>query len=188
MEKLRAVVGVKLPIDAAIRVGGKQTVLLEHAAFKGMQGRSGVAVVDFFHRDARRYGAVVGTFPIASRAPITRQQLQPILDALPESADVRAELPADGPPESAPKRASSGRASPSLDWHADHAKAMDVARQERRMMLIYFCEEGDSPACGEFARETLTDPEVADRLTQYVKVRLPLSATIVRDGEEKVLL
>lgn len=60
---LRQYVAVKLPTDARITVDGERIELLKHAAFGELQGRPGVAIVDFAHRKAEQYGHVVTALP-----------------------------------------------------------------------------------------------------------------------------
>lgn len=54
----------RVPVDAAIRIDGVETKLLDHAAFAEMQHRQGVAILDFAHWENEEvYGHVVSTFP-----------------------------------------------------------------------------------------------------------------------------
>ncbi len=88
-----------------------------------------------------------------------------------------------------PAKATDDRDSPpEIPWHSSYAKAMDVAEKQGRMLLIYFCDPGNDEPCRRFKAETLDDPDVCDKLREYVCVRIPLDAAIKIDGEDVVLL
>ncbi|MGW8257152.1 MAG: hypothetical protein ACWGMZ_06685 [Thermoguttaceae bacterium] len=77
-------------------------------------------------------------------------------------------------------------------WHqeGDYSQAVKKAEQERKMLLVYFCDtEGTcDSACERFKAETLDDPLVRSKLQDYVCLQLPLDASIVVDGKKTVLL
>lgn len=54
---------VKLSTAATITVDGKQVRLLDHGAFQELTRGSGLALIDFAHRDTDHYGYVVTTLP-----------------------------------------------------------------------------------------------------------------------------
>lgn len=82
-EKLRRYVVVQLPTNAEITVDGKSQVLLGHAAFAEMLGRTGVAVIDLAHERADYYGHVVSTFPFTPGKYYRKEALSIILDLPP---------------------------------------------------------------------------------------------------------
>ena len=54
----------RISLEAAIRVDGVETKLLDHPAFSEMQHRPGIAILDFAHwENEEAYGHVVSTFP-----------------------------------------------------------------------------------------------------------------------------
>jgi hypothetical protein len=75
-----------------------------------------------------------------------------------------------------------------LSWHADYARATDAARQEGRLLLVCFYRPGESQVCKQFESEALSSPKVLERLKGMVRVKVPVDATIRKDGEELVLL
>ena len=77
---------------------------------------------------------------------------------------------------------------PQLHWHTSYAEATEIAKREARMMLICFHQPGGSDLCDQFAREMLSDPEVAKKLKRFVRAKLPVDATIRAKGEEVLLL
>jgi len=81
--KLQRYVCVQLPLDARITVKGKETVVLQHAAFTEMLGRPGIAIIDFAHPDAELRGYVVSTFPITKQLWYTPRRMGVILDLPP---------------------------------------------------------------------------------------------------------
>jgi hypothetical protein len=77
---------------------------------------------------------------------------------------------------------------PTVAWHTDYARAMELADQQGRSLLIYYYQPGKT-ACGEcFDCLVKTDKAVAARLLDFVCVRIPASATIRVDGKEVKLL
>ncbi len=75
-----------------------------------------------------------------------------------------------------------------VPWHTDYAGAMDIAEEQGRMLMIHFCEPDGDEKRNRFKTETLDDPDVADKLQDYVCVRIPLDTTIKIDSEQAVLL
>lgn len=82
-KRLQAYVCVRLPLDSGIRFKGRPTVLLGHDSFREMLGSPGVVIVDFANRDARHYGCVVSTFPMAGKLRYTAEWMAVILDLPP---------------------------------------------------------------------------------------------------------
>jgi hypothetical protein len=183
-EKLIRAVPVKVSVDAAIRVQGEEVVLMDHFAFKGLNGRPGVAIIDFVHRDPQRYGVVVSIFPLTGDHAAVIRRLAVIPDASKESPDDVAQKTS----EEAQEPSASDAESPRLQWHTDYAEATAVAKQRRKMLFICFHDRGASEQCDRFASESLGDREVMERLSQVVKLKLPLDATIEQDGKKEVLL
>ncbi len=58
-----AFVLARLPERCTIRIEGKRTRVLRHAAFREMHGRAGLAIIDLKHRGAEYFGHVVSAFP-----------------------------------------------------------------------------------------------------------------------------
>ena len=81
--KLQDYVCVQMPLDATITLAGKEVTLLEHAAYREMLGRPGIAIVDYRSSDARLRGLVVSTFPITEKLWYTPQRMAVILDLPP---------------------------------------------------------------------------------------------------------
>ncbi len=81
--RLQDYVCLRLPLSAEIQSDGQPQVLLEHGAFRHMEGRPGVAILDFAHPGARYYGHVVSTFPLTERLWYSPGQMQVILDLPP---------------------------------------------------------------------------------------------------------
>jgi hypothetical protein len=75
-----------------------------------------------------------------------------------------------------------------LQWYTDYAAATDDARRQRKMMFIHFVHPGPCKLCGEFTSQTLSDPQVVQRLNRVVKARLPVDATIRVESREVTLL
>ncbi|NQT11112.1 MAG: thioredoxin family protein, partial [Planctomycetes bacterium] len=77
---------------------------------------------------------------------------------------------------------------PESGWHTSYREAMDAAKRDGKMLLIYFHEPDGSASCEQFSRETLSAPVVVEKLRGFVALRLPLGAAIRAGGEELTLL
>ena len=75
-----------------------------------------------------------------------------------------------------------------LWWYGDYSLAIARARQQGRLMLIYFYDPAKPPAQREFERETLANCEVRTRLRNFACVRIPLDASVYLDGKSTRLL
>ena len=73
----------RLPLDAHVDSPAGAVTLLKHAAFAEMQGRPGVAIIDFAHAEANLHGYVVSTFPLTATLSYTAEQVGVILDLPP---------------------------------------------------------------------------------------------------------
>jgi hypothetical protein len=73
----------RLPLDAQVDSGGKAVTLLKHAALAEMQGRPGMAIIDFAHADPGLHGYVVSAFPLTATLSYTVEQVGVILDLPP---------------------------------------------------------------------------------------------------------
>jgi hypothetical protein len=62
-EGLQKFVAVRLSVDARIDVDGEVIRLIEHGAFAEMNGRQGVAIVDYEDAESENFGQVVSVFP-----------------------------------------------------------------------------------------------------------------------------
>jgi hypothetical protein len=78
--KLQDYVCLQVPLDATIVLEGKKVVLLEHEAFKEMQGKPGIAIIDYQHNDPKLYGMVVSTFPLLPGFWYTPEKMAKILE------------------------------------------------------------------------------------------------------------
>lgn len=77
---------------------------------------------------------------------------------------------------------------PAVRWLTNYAKATSVAERDKKMLFIYFCDTCEGTPCERFKKETLDDPQVRQKLQDYICVRLPLAATIPVQGKPVVLL
>ena len=75
-----------------------------------------------------------------------------------------------------------------IHWHDDYARAVTDAKEQGKMLLIYFCDPKGECDCNRFKSETLDDPAVCAKLRDYVCVQVPLDAWIILDGKKVVLL
>jgi hypothetical protein len=73
-------------------------------------------------------------------------------------------------------------------WQTDYAQAMAQAKRESKMFLILFCAAGDASRCDCLADGVLDDAKVSAKLDGFVRLRLPLDATIRKNGKPLVLI
>lgn len=181
--RLQDWVCVKIPRDVKIRVAGKETIVLDHAAFAGQGHSSGVAILDFAHREAEYYGCVVSTFPFADGCCYSARQMEIILG-----------LPPGRPERRAAEYASRTRPTVvaekpcEIPWMNDYAKAMAEADLRNKMLFIYFCDDCGDGVCNRFKAETLDDPQVQRKLRDYVCVQVSMNEKIKIGGKEIKLL
>ena len=81
---------------------------------------------------------------------------------------------------------------PKVEWMDSYAQAMKDAKASSKMMLVLFenssSETPEARARQAFWEKSLADADVQKLLEGFVRVRLPLDARIVIDGEESKLL
>lgn len=71
-------------------------------------------------------------------------------------------------------------------WLTDYAKAIEAARSQEKLLLVFF--RGEDPRSKEFESQTLADPQIAAKLQALVNVKLPLDAKLTTDQGEVQLL
>ena len=179
-KRLGSYVCVELPLDARIKVAGEAVSLLDSAAFAGLEGRPGIAVVDLAHRDADYYGCAVTTLPVVDGEDVSSDEMAILLDLPPGGPAKRARLLAE--------RLDRAKAATPLAWHDDYTEAIAEAERERRMLLVVFCAPGDTSRCDSLASDVLANPVVREKLGRFVRVKLPLDATILAHGKETRLI
>jgi hypothetical protein len=78
---------------------------------------------------------------------------------------------------------------PAVRWRSDYAKATAVGQRDNKMLFIFFHDAGAGSPCDRFEKETLDDPQVRRKLQDYVCLRLPLSAKVaVQDQDKPIVL
>lgn len=75
--------------------------------------------------------------------------------------------------------------SPEPSWETDYVEASRMAREQSRMLFVYFCDSGENSRCNCFKAETLDSASVREKLQEYVCLRLPTDAKITV-GDEQV--
>jgi len=179
-EKLADHVCLRLPLGAKIRVQGREIVVLEHEAFAGLEQRPGLAVLDFAHPEADYYGCVVSTVPVRAKGDLTAEEMSILLDLPPGMPDEREKTMAE--------RVAQQKAGPPLHWYKSYGKAMEQAKRAGKMMLIVFCSKGSVLRCDCLCDDVLADRKVRAKLKRFVRVRLPLDATIRQKGKRVTLI
>ena len=74
-----------------------------------------------------------------------------------------------------------------ITWRIDYSIAMDLANQQRKMLLIFFCDPANVGS-QRLDEKVFTDAAVCAKLQEYVCLRLPMDASTKLDGQEVRLL
>ncbi len=83
---------------------------------------------------------------------------------------------------------SSKEAAVEVQWRTSYAEAAEAAKQQGKMLLIYFRDSQEPAACEALEQGALADEAVRLRLRDYVCLRLPLKAEVKIDDEPVALL
>jgi hypothetical protein len=158
----RTYVLLRLPDTATIKAGGRELTLLHHASFSAMNGRPGLAVVDFKHVDAPFYQRTVSCLPF--EAPVyyappyhSRQSVRVFLDLPPGTISQRTMVYAVRVHPEAPA-STSGTPNPILfDAATEHSRHQAIIRRQghhnwnRRFQRIFRRVGGEHPTevCAE---------------------------------------
>ena len=79
-------------------------------------------------------------------------------------------------------------------WQSDYFEAYQEARQDHKMLFIYFCDNGamrnlpNQPIPLDPIDAALSNPITRAKLDNFVLVRLPLDVTTLVDGNPRLLL
>jgi len=65
---------------------------------------------------------------------------------------------------------------------------MDQAKAEGKMLLLWFADDRDASNNTAFDRDVLQSKPIADRLGNFISVKLPLGATVMESGKPITLL
>lgn len=203
-QKLADYVCARLPIDTKIRVKGEEVSVLGAAAFEAMEGKQGIAILDFAHPQAKYYGCTVSALPLAAKHCFSVRQMRVILDLPPGTPDERmdtllARLDSPEPAVTVRKKTARKKArtrnrtkaepqSGQLAWHTDYARAMERAERQGKMMLVYFFDPREHELRDRFESESLADAAVRRKLETYVRVKIPIDTRIVIDGKKVTLI
>jgi hypothetical protein len=79
-------------------------------------------------------------------------------------------------------------AAPSVTWHGNYLEAIQLARRQNKMLLIYFCDSCGQEPCNRFKAQTLDDSRVRGKLRDYVCVQVPTGAKVTIDSQQIKLL
>jgi hypothetical protein len=70
----------KVPRNEVVTVKGENVALIEHPAFAELQGKAGLAVIDYTQPDSPHFGRLVSVYPLSSRRQLARNELLVLLD------------------------------------------------------------------------------------------------------------
>ncbi len=194
----------KLSVGATIRTAeGQSQRLLDHAAFKPMCRKPGLAILDYSDPSSPHYECLVSAYPLTAGLCIPSEQIRLILDLPAGSLAERSAAYAQRLQQHTQERVA-GRPR-FLDrfrrrllaedrreslagtvWHSDYARASRLAEQQGKMLLIYFQQPGDM--CRHFETESLADAQVRQGLQNYVCLKLAVQAEVCIEGHRVPLL
>ncbi len=75
-----------------------------------------------------------------------------------------------------------------ITWQADYAGAVDQAKQQGKMMFVFFYEPRDNGLRDTFEMISLVEPAVVEKLQEMVCVRLPVDVQIPSQGGKLALM
>jgi hypothetical protein len=70
----------KVPRNDEVVVRGERVKLIEHGAFAELQGRPGLAIIDYIDEQSPHFGRVVSVYPLSERRRLGRSELLVLLD------------------------------------------------------------------------------------------------------------
>jgi hypothetical protein len=87
-----------------------------------------------------------------------------------------------------PVAAESGANPAPLTWHTDYVQAMKLAREEGKLLFLFFHNAEGDKARQMFEAKSLADDKVMESLGSFVVAKVPVDAKIKEKGQEiKVL-
>jgi hypothetical protein len=75
-----------------------------------------------------------------------------------------------------------------LTWHTDYAQAVERAKLQHKMLLIFFHDKGVNRLRDLFETKSLADENIRKRLSNFILAKLPLDAAIPINGKMTRLL
>ncbi|MBC7354504.1 MAG: hypothetical protein H5U08_19270, partial [Thermogutta sp.] len=195
-----------------IRTVRGDITLRDDPAFAELGKQPGLAIISFLKSPEENddFGKVVATFTCDERdgfSPARQRAIQDTLTSLlgsaatstPKLMQGTADAPVGSGPESASQSPRSGNSDVALAthlapiqdaemWLSSYAQGVAQARREKKMLLVYLYPEKNVSLREKFEGTALRDPRVLQELVHYVRVRLPESATVDRDGQPVRLL
>lgn len=78
-EHLDEFVLVRLSVEERFEFKGEDRRLLEYSAFRDMENRPGIAVIDYKNLEAEQYGSVVSVYPLTASRKLDRISLSTLL-------------------------------------------------------------------------------------------------------------
>ncbi|MBC7353311.1 MAG: hypothetical protein H5U08_13190, partial [Thermogutta sp.] len=198
--------------DEKIRTASGEILLRNDPAFAELGKQPGLAIISFLKspEENEDFGRVVATFACDEQdgfSPTRQRAIRDTLTSLLASAATStlkpmqgtADAPVGSAPESAAHTPHSGNSDVALAthlapiqeadmWLSSYAQGVAQARREKKMLLVYLYPEKNVSLREKFEGTALRDPRVLQELVHYVRVRLPESATVDRDGQPVRLL
>ena len=75
-----------------------------------------------------------------------------------------------------------------LVWETDYAAANQQAERQKKMLLIHFVDDAHPAVSGPFLSQVQDNPKVREKLSNFVLLRLPLTAQVKAKGQPIRLL
>jgi hypothetical protein len=81
------------------------------------------------------------------------------------------------------------RGADSVRWHSEYLQAKQTAAESGKLLLIWFYDPVDADGSHEFESQVVGSPPIAERLARrFVAAKLPLGATVAKEGEKPLVL
>ncbi len=198
--------------DEKIRTASGEILLRNDPAFAELGNHPGLAIISFLKspKENEDFGKVVATFACDEQdgfSPARRQAIVEALASLIGSGPASALKPGHGATEFPSKSGQQMGRQPSRAgdsdvtlaahlapiqeadmWLSSYAQGVAQARREKKMLLVYLYPEKNVSLREKFEGTALRDSRVLQELVHYVRVRLPESVTVDRDGKTVRLL
>jgi hypothetical protein len=78
---------------------------------------------------------------------------------------------------------------PGIFWRGDYHEALDAAKEDRKLALIWFYDRQNPSQAAQFEHDVLSQPAIAKMVEDgFVAIRLPTDARVPSGGHEVALL
>ncbi|HOP77566.1 MAG TPA: hypothetical protein PLD05_08740 [Thermogutta sp.] len=181
-----------------VQIRGEAIVLSDHAAFAPLKGQPGLAVINFgVDPNNDEYGRVIWALQVKDEewdgyVELMRVSLVELAVAAGIGQDVKRatvnlpeRIPNNTQENDGVVAAAYLAPEQSSIWMTDYKKAVEKARNEKKMLLVYVRPQQPDQQVLQFERKTLLDPLVMKELFKFVCVRVS-EDYVIEENETKI--